>query len=307
MACTRSRCSTAHPAGVEHGNESFEVRSACHRSILEKRGYIIERQANLDNHLVRNSPWKTYWLGVHDIHGPVFVKVNYGYSDEINHSMGDKEARLPEYFADRFRGGGRVKFPTVVESWQGADGCFVVFAREDMEERSGFAVLMDESWWREFVELLKAWEAVDQPDWWSNDHVLHDFALDQSYGEEPTQTSPFGFDLDDNLAILGDGKLLLYDFEFIQWSNPFLQSVYMAQKYLTESRKVFVETLRGKGPISMILGNARGRVSRNTVRQGLMVHRSKMERNGEMSPLRRVRGVLARRLVEQRTLAGVSP
>lgn len=291
----------------DHGQQSFEAVSARHRSALEYRGYVVERQANLDNHLVRNSPWKTYWLGVHDVHGQVFVKVNYGYSDAINCNMGEKEARLPGHFADRFRDRGRVKFPTVFESWQNADGCFVVFAREELEERSGFGVLMDDAWWREFVELLKIWEDAEPPDWWSSDHVLHDFALDQRYGERSGPTSPFGFDLDDNLAIAGEDNLLLYDFEFIQWSNPYLQSVYIAQKYLSESRKVLVDLLRGSGPIAVILRNVRGRVSRNTIRQSLVVHRRKTERNGEINLQRRVRGVLTCKLIERRALIGPSP
>ena len=283
----------------EVSETEFSQTSESHRLELLNRGYSVERQLHLDDFLIRNRPWKTYWKAGHEVSGDVFVKVNYGYSPDINQIMGHKEAELPGYLASQFNECGLVRFPELVETWRSDTGVFVALAWEEIEKRSGFSILFDAQLGPRLGEVLKIWECIPQPEWWSDAYVLHDFALDGSHGGSPGGLSPFGFDLDDNLGVVEDGSLFIYDLEFLQWSRRDLQTVYLSQKYMTESRRVLMDVLQGRGLVSEMLHNVK-HADLQTVEQAYYAHCEKLKRNGEDGLVRSLIGSLARRVIRYR-------
>lgn len=278
LAGKEARPGAGPPAGAQSDiHSAFRVASDEHRSALAARSYDALQQLTETGPFRGNAPWKTYWKAEHPSHGPVFVKVNYGYDMPVNVAMGQKEAWLPAHFAARFEDFPRVRFPTVVDAWPLGRAFAVVFRQERMSALSLSALASDSAQAASLVEFLCRWATIPPPDWWDERYVLHDFGCHASLQPGPGQLAPFGFDLDENFGVDPGGRLVAHDFEFIQWTSRGLQSAYVTLKLLAARRRALA-FLFDRGLAAEIVRDARESVDLLPVEQAIRAHRGKIAR-----------------------------
>jgi hypothetical protein len=252
--------------------------AARHRRALGERGYADVRQMHTEGNLLRNARWKTYWRATHSQFGEVFVKINYGYRGTGNRAMGEKEAWLPGYFASHFAGR-PVAFPRVVDFWQTDGASAVAYEFVEHPIRSLVSLVSDDALRPVLLEFLRTWITIEAPQWWLDDHVINDFGRDGDLPARPSHTAPFGFDLDDNIAIDGQGRLFFYDFEFIQWTTRGLQQIYLALRLL-QSKRHALASLMGRGAAVELIAQVPPPERGNVARQALRAYREALRRNG---------------------------
>ena len=265
----------------------FENVSNGHRLDLERRGYKNIKQCCLDNHLIRNSPWKTYWSADHSQFGNVFIKINYGYDANINSWMGAKEAKLPAYFSAHYKGMDNIAFPLVFDHWDMGKASAVVFQNVQFEKHSLFSLIHDFQQYDLLADLLSIWNTIPPPVWWNSKYVLHDFACHDQMKSQPKVLAPFGFDLDDNIGVDPEGRLYVYDFEFIQWTNYGLQNLFIAHKLLQSRRQIF-NSLSGKGMALNLIFLVKGKVETNSLKQASEAFKTKLLRDKNFGLIARI-------------------
>jgi len=232
---------------------SFEQHSTHHRSVLVAHGYRNVAQSGLSGALVQNQRWKTYWKAKTGSSTRCFIKVNYGYENPaMNLTIGQKEARLPGWFAPYFEHDSMIAFPEVIDSWEQDGHSYVVFVDQDFEQQSLFSVATLPTLAARVRRFLAVWSQIPEPPWWHPAMEPHDFALQSAAHPSRHPSQPFGFDLDDNIGLDPQGRLFCFDFEFIQWGSPELQRAYWCCK-LSTSRRQLVGMLTGRNFAASLL------------------------------------------------------
>jgi hypothetical protein len=260
--------------------DCLKYASEKHKEELIAHGFEILKQQNLDNYLFRNSPWKTYWKVKAKDESIGFVKVNYGYpTPRVNEIIGKKEALLSEYFSEKLQGEMSLAAPRIIKHWYSKSGYFCVFKWQDLEGQSLQSCLADPNLLEKLVTLLKNLNEIHPPGWWCSDYEVHNFAGKGINLTHPIDMAPFGFDLDDNLAVISDGRLYFYDFEFIQWTPKGLQETYLALKTLFTSRRSLFSFFAKDNPAKVMLRHINGKSNTDLINQASSALWQKLLRN----------------------------
>ncbi len=201
-----------------------------------------------------NAHWKTYWKLERNDGVQCFSKVNYGYDDAaINVIMGRKEASLSEYFQQFIHRTPGCQVPLVLDHWESYCGYFVVYEWLELQSLPLVSILESAEMTGLLTELLLLLDGIPPPPFWSKDMVIHDFGCEACYPADGCEMAPFGFDLDDNLSFSQtSGKLVVHDFEFIQWVARGLQGTYITLKCLHEFRKHLVKVVRSESSVRRV-------------------------------------------------------
>ncbi|MGB5705621.1 MAG: hypothetical protein WBM41_02225 [Arenicellales bacterium] len=258
--------------------KEFRKVSNSHKILLESRGYEVHRQLCLDNYLVRNARWKTYWHASKHGVGDVFVKINYGYNVGTNTLYGKKESLLPPYFASYCTQLPGIKYATVIESWEQDSDFGVVYKYETFTNKPIGSLLYDVEHHGQLLQFLKVWSEIPPPDWWNDEFVLNNFALQTYPIPGDTKSAPFGFDLGDNLGVDQNGKIFIYDFEFIQWASPGLQDAYFNYFILGTWRNYF-KLLSRKSFVYMMFQRVVSDGNSGNIVHGYRIYRERHLRN----------------------------
>ncbi len=258
--------------------KEFREISDSHKSMLEARNYAVHGQLYLDDHLVRNARWKTYWRASKTGIGDVFVKINYGYDERTNGLYGRKEALLPAYFGSHCAHLTGIKFATVTDSWEENGEFAVVYKFETFSNRPIGSLVYDAVHHEKLLQFLKMWSEIPPPDWWGDEYVLNNFALQKYPLPAGAKTAPFGFDLGDNLGVDQSGNVVIYDFEFIQWAPAGLQDAYFNYFILGTGRN-YLKLLFRKGFVGRMFHRVVLFGSKKNIKQGFRIYRERHLRN----------------------------
>jgi len=169
--------------------------SCVHKDDFTLQGFNPVKQLNLDNYLLRNSPWKTYWKIQLPDGKMGFAKVNYGYPNErTNYIMGKKEALLSYYFSKHIKSRRGITVPELVDHWGSKSGYFVVFKWEELRPISLQFCLGNPILIETLSVLLRELNSLPPPRWRSIDYEVHNFAGTNNEMKIRKELAPFGFD-----------------------------------------------------------------------------------------------------------------